>query len=78
MAEGGSPAGECGEAAWHRPRPPARVMSLRCTVAMAPASDREVSRRLGVHARSGYDGADVACGRDVTRVRTLWLPNSFK
>jgi hypothetical protein len=65
MAEGGSPASECGEAAWHWPRPPARVMSLRCTVVMAPASDRGVSWCLGMRTRSGYDGVDVAC-RDTT------------
>jgi hypothetical protein len=39
---------------------------------MAAASDHGVSRRLGVRARSGYGGADVACGHDVVRVRALW------
>jgi hypothetical protein len=61
MAHGGSPAGECARAAWHRTKPFTRVIILRCTVAAAQASDRGVSRRLGVRARAGYGGADVAC-----------------
>jgi hypothetical protein len=60
MAHGGSPAGEYAQAAWHRPNPLTRVISLWCTVAAARASDRGVSRRLGVRVRAGYGGADVA------------------
>jgi hypothetical protein len=55
MAHGGSPASECAQAAWHRPKPLTRVMNLRCTVAAARSSDRGVSQHLGVHARCGYD-----------------------
>jgi hypothetical protein len=36
MEAGGSPAGECGKSAWHRPRPFAHVNGLRCTVPTAP------------------------------------------
>jgi hypothetical protein len=50
MAHGGSPAGEYAQAAWHRPKPLTRVISLRFTVAAARASDRGVSRRLSVRA----------------------------
>jgi hypothetical protein len=67
MVDDGSPAGECGEAAWHRPRPLARIMSLRSTVVTAPALDREVFRCLGVRTRSGYGEADVARGGATSR-----------
>jgi hypothetical protein len=56
---------------------PSRVISRRCTVATTRASDRWISRRLGVHAQPGYDGDD---GDDVARrVRrragsALWRP----
>jgi hypothetical protein len=77
MVDGGSPASKCAQAAWHHPRPLARVISRRCTVATAPASNRWVFRRLGVRARSGYGGADVACAqRNVVWVRAL-ARNSF-
>jgi hypothetical protein len=38
-----------------------RIISLRCTVAAARASDRGVSRCLGVRAQAGYGGANMAC-----------------
>jgi hypothetical protein len=77
MVDGSSPAGECAQAAWHQPRLLARVISLRCTVATAPASDHWVFRCLDVRARSGYSGADVVCARrDIVRVRAL-AQNSF-
>jgi hypothetical protein len=63
IVKGGSPAGECGEAAWPWPRLLARVMRLMSTVAMVLASDRGVFRRLGVRVRSGYGGDDVALER---------------
>jgi hypothetical protein len=72
MAHGGSPAGEYAQAAWHRPKPLTHVISLRCTVAAARASDRKVSQRLGVRARAGYGGADMAArGRRRARERQL-------
>jgi hypothetical protein len=68
MVDGGSPASECAQAAWHRPRLPARVIGPRCTVVTARSSDRWVLRRLGVRAQPGYGEADVACARyDVAR-----------
>jgi hypothetical protein len=67
MVEGGLPTGEYGEATWHRPRPLARVMSLRSTVVMATASDRGVFRRLGVRASSRYGGVDVVRGGTTSR-----------
>jgi hypothetical protein len=78
MVEGGSLAGECGEAAWHRPRPLAHVISLRSTVATAPASDRGVFRCLGVRVRSGYGRADVACAARRRAGSRALAPNSFK
>jgi hypothetical protein len=60
MAHGGSPASEYAQDAWHQPKPLTRVINLRCTVAAAWTSDRGVFRCLGVHARAGYSGADVA------------------
>jgi hypothetical protein len=60
MENGGSPADECAEAAWHRPKLPARVIGPRCTVASAPASDRWVLRCLGVRTRPGYSTTNVA------------------
>jgi hypothetical protein len=62
MGNGGSPVGECAQAAWHRPRPLVHVISSRCTVASARASDRWISWRLGVRAQPGYGGDDVARG----------------
>jgi hypothetical protein len=60
-------------------------MSLRSTVATAPASYRVVFRRLGVRARSGYDGDDVARRGETSRGSALWrqtdpsshLPHEF-
>jgi hypothetical protein len=73
MVQGSSPAGECVQAAWHQPRPLARVISLRCTVVTAPASDRGVFRRLGLRASSGYDGSRHGVrGRDVAWAPPLW------
>jgi hypothetical protein len=72
MAHGASPAGEYAQAAWHRPKPLTRVISLRCTMATARASDRRVSRRLGVRARAGYGRADVVA-RGRRRARERWL-----
>jgi hypothetical protein len=73
MAQGGSPASECGEAAWHRPRPLVRVISLRCTVATTLASDRGVFRHLGVRVRSRYgSGRCGVQGCDVAREHALW------
>jgi hypothetical protein len=54
IADGGSPTGECAQAAWHWPKPLTRVISRRSTVATARASDRWVLRRLCVRARPGY------------------------
>jgi hypothetical protein len=62
-ANGGSPAGECAQAMWHRPRLLARVIGPSCTVATAQASDCWVLRRLSVRARPGYGEADVAGAR---------------
>jgi hypothetical protein len=59
IVKGGSHAGECGEAVWHRSRPLARVMSLRSTVATTLASDR------------GFSGA-LACARDRGTAGTTW------
>jgi hypothetical protein len=68
MEHGGSPADEYAQAAWHQPKPPTCVISRRCTVTAARASDRWVLRRLGVRARVGYGTADVAgARRDVAR-----------
>jgi hypothetical protein len=78
MAHGGPPAGEYAQAAWHRPKLLTRVISLRCTVAVARASDRGVFRCLGVRAGAGYRGADVAArGRRRARERRLHRFISF-
>jgi hypothetical protein len=72
--KGGSPTGECGESAWHRPRLLACVMSLRFTVATALATDRGVfgasacacdQGTMGMTWRAG--GCDVACERALWR-----------
>jgi hypothetical protein len=77
MAHGGSPADEYAWAAWHRPKPLTRVISLRCTVAAARASDRGVSRCLGVRTRAGYGGADVAA-RGRRRARCAGFTEPFR
>jgi hypothetical protein len=60
MEKGGSPASECAQAAWRQPRPLTRIIGRRCTVVTAWASDRWISRCLGVRAQPGYCGDDVA------------------
>jgi hypothetical protein len=68
MENGGSPTGECAQAAWHWPKLPTRVTSPRCTVASTRVSDRWVLWCLGVRAWPGYGAADVAGARhDVAR-----------
>jgi hypothetical protein len=51
MEQGSARAGECDEAAWHRPRQLARVTGLRRTVPTAPASDRRSQAVIGLRAR---------------------------
>jgi hypothetical protein len=63
VEHGGSPASEYAQAAWHRPKPLIRVISLRCKVVAVWASDRGVLRRLDVRAWAGYGVADVAGAR---------------
>jgi hypothetical protein len=66
MENGGSPADECAQAAWHRPKLPARVIVPRCTVVLEQVSDRWVLWCLSMRARPGYGAADVAgAARDV-------------
>jgi hypothetical protein len=73
MDGGGSPAGKCGKVAWHRPRPFARVTSLRCTVPTAlglgprgiPTPRRACA--LGVGRRPTWRAQ-----RDVTWEHALW------
>jgi hypothetical protein len=77
MVDGGSPAGECAQAAWHRPRLPAHIIGPRCTVASARASDRWVLRRLSVRVRPGCGEADVVgARRDVARGFAQFKQNS--
>jgi hypothetical protein len=78
MAQGGSPADECVQVAWHRPRPLARIMSLRSIVATALASDRGVFQCLGVRSRSGYGGDDVAHGVRRRAGAHALAPNRFE
>jgi hypothetical protein len=74
MEEGGSPAGECGKAAWHRPRPFARVTGLRCTVPTAPGlGPRGIpaprcARTLGVWRRP------TLCGSTCSRLQNDFSP----
>jgi hypothetical protein len=63
MENGASPAGECAQAAWHRPKLLACVIGPRCTVALVRAWDRWVLRRLGVCSRPRYGATDVAGAR---------------
>jgi hypothetical protein len=76
MEHGGSPIGEYAQAVWHRPKPLTRVISRRCTVAAARASDRWISRRLG--AQSGYGGDDVARGVQRRTGTHALEPNPFR
>jgi hypothetical protein len=76
MAHGDSPASEYAQAAWRQPKPLTRVVNLRCTVVAARASDHGVFRCLGVRARAGYGGHDVAA-RGRRRARERRLPDSF-
>jgi hypothetical protein len=67
MAEGGSRAGECGEAVWHRPRLLACVTGLRRTVAMVPGLRPRgilVSRRARAGTAVGRRGVlgATSCG----------------
>jgi hypothetical protein len=79
MEEGSSPAGECGEAAWHWPRPSARVTGLRCTIPTEPGlRPRGIpaprrARALGVRRRPTW-----RAGRDVARVPALWRVSHFQ
>jgi hypothetical protein len=78
MVDGGSPASECAQAAWHRHRPFAHVISRRCTVATTLASDCWVFWRLGVRVQPGYGRDDVAHECGVAREHALWRPNRFE
>jgi hypothetical protein len=78
MEHGGSPAGEYAQAVWHRPKPLTRVISRRCTVAAARASDRWISRCLDVRAQSGYCGDDMARGVRRRAGMCALAPNPFR
>jgi hypothetical protein len=73
MEGGGSPAGEYGEAAWHRPRPFARITGLRCTVPTAPGL-RPLGNPAPRHARTLGVRLQLSwrAWRDVTREHALW------
>jgi hypothetical protein len=73
IERGGARAGECGEAAWHRPRPLARVTGLSAQCPRRPASDQRSQAVLNVRARVRQRGRRGAARRDVARVHALRL-----
>jgi hypothetical protein len=67
MADGGSPAGECAQATWHRPKPLTRVISCRRQHGPRTVG---VLRHLSVRVRPGYgEPTWRARGRRRARVR---------